>query len=208
VTTILTRGALQDMANIYVDLILAHTSINQPIYLLGWSLGGQLALEVSYLLESRGAKDIKVFLLDSVMNSEPLSYLRKQLNIMSELPKVREMLRGVGITDKTYIKKVLQVYPLETAMGLCQQSGELKYAEVTLFKAGMVDERMGDDVISKNISRLIIKSPDNNVAKWVEKPLTVRLLNDRHHGNILESTKEIKMGILESLVLGEAIELI
>ncbi|NRD72647.1 amino acid adenylation domain-containing protein [Shewanella sp. VB17] len=201
-------SSLNQMAAMYIDLILDHTSIAEPIYLLGWSLGGQLALEMAYLLESRGAKDIKVFLLDSVMNSEPLHRLKKQMDMPSMVLKMREVLHEEGEVDSDYIEKVLQVYPLEIAMAQCEQSGRLEYAEVTLFKAGLTDCRMGDDVISNNMSRFVVELPDNNVTQWVEKPLTVRLMNNRHHGNIIESVGEIRMEIMKCLLLDEAIELI
>jgi amino acid adenylation domain-containing protein len=202
-------SCLKQMALMYVDLILAHTSINLPIYLLGWSLGGQLALEMSYLLESRGAKDINVFLLDPVMNSERLSYFKKQQNINSELPRIKEKLYKTGITDKNHIEKILQVYPIEVALAQCEQSGKLHYADVTLFKAGLADGNVDDaEGVLFQMYRFVVELPDNDVARWVEKPMTVTLIDDKNHGNIIESIKEIRMGILESLVLDEAIELI
>jgi amino acid adenylation domain-containing protein len=202
-------SSLQQMASIYVDLILAHTSIHEPIHLLGWSLGGQLALEMTYLLESRGAKDINVFLLDSVMNSDPLNKLINKLDMPSSLLKIRERLYGIGVTDKNHIEKMLQVYPFEVAMSQCEQSGKLNHAEVTLFKAGLMENNSEeDDEVLCQISRLISQLPDNNVGKWVEKPITVTLINDKHHMNIIESIVKIRMGILKHFALDEAVELI
>jgi acyl carrier protein len=202
-------SSLQKVASMYVDLILAHTSMDESIHLLGWSLGGQLALEMAYLLESRGAKNIKVFLLDSIMNSEPLNGLKRQLDMSSSLLKIREMLYGMGVTDKNHIEKVLQVYPLEVAMGQCEQSGRLEYTEVILFKAGLIEGNIEEyDEVLCHMSQFVVELPDNNVAKWLDKPMTVTLIKDKHHSNIIESIEEIRMGILECFALDEAIELI
>ena len=201
-------SSLKQMAVMYVDLILAHTSISESIHLLGWSLGGQLALEISYLLESRGAKDIKVFLLDSIMNSESIRRLRKQFDMSSSLLKMRGVLYAGGITDKNHIERILLAFPFEIEMAQCEQSGKLHYAEVTLFKAGLVDESIDkDDDVSCQMSLLTSQLPDNNVTRWVDKPITVTLINDKNHLNIIESIEEIKMGILNSMVLDDLVTL-
>ncbi|MCL1126596.1 non-ribosomal peptide synthetase [Shewanella surugensis] len=201
-------SSLQQMAVIYADQILSQTSIDQPIGLLGWSLGGQLALEISYLLESRGAKDIKVFLLDTIINSEHLLRLRKQLK-MPSLLEMKTKCHDLGITDSSYIEKILQAHPFEEAMSQCELSSKLNHAKVTLFKAGLVNKYIGNkDSISFKINKLISKLPDNNVSQWVNKPITIKLINDKNHINIVESIEEIREEILNDLVQNEDIKLI
>ena len=93
-------------------------------------------------------------------------------------------------------------------MAQCEQSGKLHYAEVTLFKAGLVDESIDkDDDVSCQMSLLTSQLPDNNVTRWVDKPITVTLINDKNHLNIIESIEEIKMGILNSMVLDDLVTL-
>ncbi|MDE9448751.1 hypothetical protein KKJ04_25415, partial [Xenorhabdus bovienii] len=46
--------SLQQIAQIYMKLILSETSIEEPIRILGWSLGGQLAMEIAFQFEQLG----------------------------------------------------------------------------------------------------------------------------------------------------------
>ena len=55
------------LAKHYLHEIKNNTTI-EPRILLGWSLGGKIALEMAYHLEQQGIKDIVVYLLDTIVN--------------------------------------------------------------------------------------------------------------------------------------------
>lgn len=67
-------GSLQMLAEIYVKMILNEIdfNLNAPIYLLGWSLDGRLAMEMAYQLEKWGARKIKIYLIDVILLSTSL----------------------------------------------------------------------------------------------------------------------------------------
>jgi thioesterase domain-containing protein len=66
----------------------------QEVYhLLGWSLGGQISLEIACLLEQRGVKKIKIYLLDTMLvvndslslaNAIDSDYIPKYQNLMKD----------------------------------------------------------------------------------------------------------------------------
>ena len=61
-------SSLKTLANLYIKQIKSYFHTSKPIYLLGWSLGGQISLEMAYQLEKKGYKNIQVFLLDTILN--------------------------------------------------------------------------------------------------------------------------------------------
>ncbi|RKS87532.1 non-ribosomal peptide synthase protein (TIGR01720 family)/amino acid adenylation domain-containing protein [Orbus hercynius] len=56
---------LKVLAQYYLDYLDKVVKKGEPITLLGWSLGGNIALEMAIQLESRGIKNIKIYLLDT-----------------------------------------------------------------------------------------------------------------------------------------------
>ncbi|YAP80750.1 non-ribosomal peptide synthase/polyketide synthase [Xenorhabdus stockiae] len=185
--------SLQRLAHIYMELILTEISIDKTIRILGWSLGGQLAMEIAYQLEQLGAQKIQLFLLDTVINNAEIKMLKDNIDISNSNLLITNELQRVGASD-TYINKVLETASLELEISNCNLSGTLKNTNVTLFKAGEINP-IHNDHSQMELVKLVIKLTDNNISQWVTKPLKIKLLN-YHHNNILECTSIISMEII------------
>ncbi|OTA15882.1 peptide synthase [Xenorhabdus vietnamensis] len=197
--------SLQQIAQIYMKLILTETSIDKPIRILGWSLGGQLAMEIAFQLEQLGAKEIQLFLLDTIINNDELKELRNKLDIPSEYNKVIKKLQEMGASD-TYINKVLDAIPFESGIAGCNFSGKLIHTNITLFKAGR-ESPYHQEGIGLAMGQLIARIPDNNISQWAINPLVITLINDCYHENIIESVSMISTKIINTLSIRDNISI-
>lgn len=73
------RGSLNKLAFQYLSEYENEYSFRESINLLGWSLGGLIALEIAGILEERGHKHIKVTLLDTFIRKEPTTEINSNL---------------------------------------------------------------------------------------------------------------------------------
>ncbi|MGO1117936.1 non-ribosomal peptide synthetase [Rhodovibrionaceae bacterium A322] len=186
---------LAELAAVYCRIIVAREPQDGAIRLTGWSLGGLLALEMAYQLEQSGYRNLQVFLLDSVIETEALKELRlRYLDGTRVQQEIRSRGKEAGM-EAGYIDRIVRALPLETEMSTRRPGGRLDHTEVTLFKSGRKDPRFDWEFTAKH-HELMTRMPDNNVSAWVKKPLTCHLIKDRFHGDILEAVAEIKAGIL------------
>lgn len=119
---------LDELARYYLEHIDRILDVSQPVTLLGWSLGGKIALEIAAYLEARGVKAITVYLLDTWLLSED-HYLRNEssFNLDSMMARLqiphylRHNVESVVVSDK-----LLNIQPL---------SAVLKHTQIVLFKA-------------------------------------------------------------------------
>ncbi len=188
--------SLHQIAQIYMELILTETSIDQPIHILGWSLGGQLAMEIAFKLEQLGAKKIQLFLLDTIINNEALEELRNKLDISKKYKEMTEKLQEMGAND-TYINKVLKAAPFEFSIANCNLSGKLSHTNITLFKAGQMSP-FNKEGIGFTMNQLIIETPDNNISQWTVNPLNIKVINNRYHESIIEAVSIISTEIINT----------
>jgi thioesterase domain-containing protein len=93
---------LRDLARYYLLKIEEKMPLPKidTIRLLGWSFGGQIALEMASILEDIGFSEIEVYLLDTIMDTP------KNINTLSELRKVELQLISQGISHKLNLTKV------------------------------------------------------------------------------------------------------
>ncbi len=186
--------SLHQLAKIYRELILTETTPEQPIHILGWSLGGLLAMEVACQLEQLGARKIRLFLLDTVLNNEEIKALKGKLDISDRDEIMTEKLQQMGATD-TYITKVLAMMPFEMAIASGELSGKLNHTQITLFKAGQVNSLHKGETELK-IGQLILAAPDNNISQWSANPPLVKWVTDYYHENIIEAVTMISAEIV------------
>ena len=76
-------GSLKDIATLYMRLIMDKYLVdgrNEPIRLLGWSLGGLIAMEMAYQLEQEGYKQIYLYFLDTVIQTPELKRLYDKID--------------------------------------------------------------------------------------------------------------------------------
>lgn len=143
---------------------------SSPYIFLGWSLGGQIALEMAAQLEARGEKNITVYLLDTWMahirtaGEEDIKYFMEKFNIPESN---RQMILDVMVIDD-----ILTQQPL---------SGKLRYTNVVLFKA------------MENIDSIYHKQyPYNNIDKYLTSLSQIKRIDmPAGHHSLMEQNDDL-----------------
>jgi len=179
----------------YIDKIMVKT--DQRIYhLLGWSLGGQIALEIASILEKREDVKVKVYLLDTILNDDFILLSRKNSNIEHLKLNYKNYLIEQGY-DKSHTEKIISNIEITNKLITQQISSPLTTTQVLLFKAMLEDTRFKDAIAQINYEYL--RSKDyNNVDKALKNNANITLvkLYNAHHGNILEQEDLLVQEIL------------
>ena len=121
--------SLAALAKYYLSKIILFKSHDQKITLLGWSLGGFIALEMAYWLEQKGYHDIHVILLDTHILGKIYQIVQPSV--------VDTVIKKMGIVENNaeYIAKIKHLLSIEQGIQQCQLSGKLRYSVVNLFQA-------------------------------------------------------------------------
>ena len=121
--------SLKRIADIYIAEFEKNFIWKKPIILLGWSLGGQIALEMAAALEMRGFKNLTVFLLDTYLNNEKLD--AQNNNDLFDDEK-SALLRKY---NSEYVEKVISAISAERELSKSPISCYLERTKVILFRA-------------------------------------------------------------------------
>ena len=182
---------LNELALRYISYLVGAGISLSDLILAGWSMGGQIALEMAYILERDYNVRTDTVLMDTVLPDEKITSFRNQVNEDEYVKQMRERLRTIGYPDN-YIDKVISAQEPEKEIAGSGISGKVN-GNVLLFKAVLMDHSF-DDFAAKEINAYIQKLADNNIGK-VAKNLQVIKIN-RHHFNILEEREELAKNIL------------
>ncbi|RMZ60264.1 amino acid adenylation domain-containing protein [Chryseobacterium nematophagum] len=167
---------LHQLATYYLNYIekIQHESQQDEYILLGWSLGGQIALEIASELESRGHIKITVFLLDTIIRATDPE-LMKLISLPSD-EDINEK-HHVSINSDHFIE-IKKILVSEYAIANQKISTNLKYTKTILLKA-MIEEEYKNPLLAGYIHQLQC----NNVDTLLEKQnlVTVYPLNVAHH---------------------------
>lgn len=181
---------IEKIARFYLSEIdkLSQSSFDEEIYLLGWSLGGHIALEMAYQLERRGYQRIRVFVLDTILTDDFL----ESLGSYEDLERRKKMFAEYALAqgyNQTYVDQVKANIQMESALGMQQVSGILQFTEVVLFKA-MNEDRTIAEIMTQHeaINRHIRNLKYNNVERVVadQRQLILHEVENSDHGSILE----------------------
>lgn len=172
---------LNKIALVYRDYIKSKIKFDNDIYLLGWSLGGQIALEIAAILENEGAQNITVYLLDTFLPDTQLNKFANTLDKHSYLKEIESRLRALRYEDY-YINNVLSAAIPELLIRQKVLSKQLQTTRVILFKALNVEQ---EGSFENNLTSYCITLVDNNLSPYC-KNLTVIPINSNHY-NILVS---------------------
>ena len=169
----------------YIEEIMIRTK--QKVYhLLGWSLGGQISLEIAIILEQKGYTNIKVYLLDTILKDSYLLSLIKDIDIEKFKNDYRNHIAKLGY-DKSYINKLILNMDTENKLSSQSLSSYLNNTKILLFKAMREDTRFEMDTHEKYFKHLSTLKY-NNIDKIVSHKSNIKLIevNNAHHGNILD----------------------
>jgi pimeloyl-ACP methyl ester carboxylesterase len=172
---------LTDLAKYYLQSIkrIMEETKQDNYYILGWSLGGVIALEIAALLESEGITNIKLYLLDSVYHytgdeSEDDNALKKHL-----------LAQGFS---QEYIDNILTVSEVDEMLNKQTISYKLQNSKIVLYKALLRDDTYDAYEAIKSADQEIINNIKyNNIDQAVANltQLSVIQLEQAHHSNIL-----------------------
>jgi amino acid adenylation domain-containing protein/non-ribosomal peptide synthase protein (TIGR01720 family) len=155
----------------------------QSVQLLGWSMGGVIAMEIAARLEARGIERIHVYLLDS--------FYQPDINYQ-DIPNLRQdMLKEMGIHGDS-AKRALAVEKAENMISQGQLSGPLRHTYVTLFKATQMSSY--HQALTRREGALF--AGDNGLGTVCHQ-LNIILLPCNHH-NIIDFIPEIQ-SVIKSL---------
>ena len=149
----------------------------ETINLLGWSLGGNIALAIASLLESQGYKNINVILLDTVIADEEIKQRRTKQSPGENLTWFNS--RGMDSHHKARLQLLQSV---ETSLSSQKPEQKLRQSRVILYKATLIDKRT---TYTSNMSEYVIHLNDNNLADYCEKLGVINI--EASHNNIHES---------------------
>ncbi|MED7789603.1 amino acid adenylation domain-containing protein [Francisella sp. 19X1-34] len=179
-------SSLNKLSRYYLNQYLEKYSFNnKPIHLLGWSLGGRIALEMASILESKGYDNIKVTLLDSVIPDSQIAEYGSCINLDDYKNKIKKNM--LDKYDEIYVNKVINAINVEKELSMTNVSNKLLKSRVTLLKATIPDTSIEN--ISNELNSYILTLKDNNISKAVNS-LAIKEV-DAHHGNIIEKIEEI-----------------
>ena len=186
-------GTLHEIAEMYLKLVLEGIQPDQPVRLLGWSMGGFIALELAFRLEQQGHRNLELFLIDTYIQPPSLQGLYQKLNQTSLEEGTRAHMLAAGY-EANYIEEVLAIHPFEEQIHQGPLSGILQYAKVTLFKAE-AEHPQNSGEVWREIAQVKQALPDNNIAPFVKGNFSVISVPDRHHFDILEEIQQIRSHI-------------
>nr|WP_292010133.1 non-ribosomal peptide synthetase [Chryseobacterium sp.] len=162
--------SLRSIAEYYLENIDKTVENLSSYHLIGWSLGGNIALEIASLLEEKGITDIHVHLLDSwLIPSEEIDVERSPdvFNDFQVSEKEKEFLTKLMVTEEQISDNPV--------------SGKLEHTKINLIKATRNDKNKYYEMYKLN-----------NIDSCVNDVSQIDLFNvDAEHLYILEKEDEI-----------------
>lgn len=152
--------------------------------MLGWSLGGQVTLEIAAILEVRGFKNINVFLLDTLIKGESTLSVSRQKN-SEDLVKTKKNKMQIKY-ESAYFEKVASAFEAERELANSSIICYLRYSHIVLFKATQMEEYPGNNNKNSKFSEQHFKKLRANNIDLVANNVEVINLNC-YHGNILDT---------------------
>jgi len=180
-------NSLNILASHYLSEYEQKYVLKEPINLLGWSLGGQIALEMAAILEMKGFKSINVVLLDTFIPDDSMLNLRDLKEEEDFLIQERNaMLKKF---EAAYVEKVISALSAERDLANSSISNHLNHTKVVLFKATQNQSFDGNNQGNSNSEG---ENTNNSTANNVDLIAThVEVINlDCNHYNILETNAE------------------
>ncbi|MCX0498185.1 amino acid adenylation domain-containing protein [Erwinia billingiae] len=162
---------------------------DRPVRLLGWSLGGVIALEIAAQLEQRGYTQLQVCLLDSLYQTAVQQRVAPGM--------LASLLKAIGLEGDA-AKRAIQAEETELSINNQAVSAPLHHTQVTLLKAMQFFD-LSDSGTAEGDEVLAIK--DNGVGALCPS-LKIVPLAANHHSIIL-CHQEIAAALSSSAVSHE-----
>ncbi|WP_150467674.1 thioesterase domain-containing protein, partial [Francisella sp. SYW-9] len=175
-------SSLNELSKYYVDQYLGNYSLNnRSIHLFGWSLGGQIAMEMASILESKGYDNIKLTLLDTIIPDTQIIRYKSCINLDDYKDNIKQQM--IKKYDEDYVHKILKGVDVVQTLSNESITNKLFKSKVKLLKATMI----GD--YNTKLNDYILRLKDNNLSKVVSN-LTVKNIHADHE-SIIEKIDDI-----------------
>ena len=176
-----TIDSLGELAERYLNDMIAAGLLQDagPVRILGWSLGGIIALEIAARLEARGCRNVQLYLLDSFYRQTT-----------AELP-LEQLLPALGIEGEA-ATRAMAAGQAERRLSEGRLSRRLQTTKVTLFKA-----TEGNPQLPEAITAPLLALEDNGLGAVCERLQVIPLAC--HHHNILLCEAEIGQALNEGI---------
>lgn len=188
---------LNELSKYYLEVMQTEVNFNHKnteIGLLGWSLGGLIALEIASILEQYGYIKIKVYLLDTIIRDKQFNKISNKLDI--HLLKRNLQSYVSSMYDSSYVQKIMANYDVECNMVKEATTNKLKHTEIILYKAMQKDTRIETEIndLLYDYTKIL---KYNNVETLVCDTTQIKLIKikNAHHGNIIENN-----GVYETII--------
>ncbi|MDY7579920.1 thioesterase domain-containing protein [Herbaspirillum sp. RTI4] len=197
---------LRELSAYYLARIdeLAASNPDATVRLLGWSLGGTIAMEVAAQLEQRGSRNIQLILLDTIVDDHYLSQLKSDPAYVAGLEADYLMFLESQQYPATHIRRSLPNIALAVKFEAAKLSRVLEHAEVILFKAMEVDAELAAGSLTQLFGHATAVAA-SNVETLLQSPATqlqVINLDACHHNDILDDVDLIRGLLLDLLEKG------
>ncbi|MBP9743123.1 MAG: amino acid adenylation domain-containing protein, partial [Burkholderiales bacterium] len=161
---------------------------NEPYVLLGWSLGGQIALNMAYILEQSGYTNIYLILIDSVY---PDNYFAENLSqVTLDESRLELFARQAGF-DPEYAAMVKNNFKYDLKLSFQEILIKLNYTKILLFKA-MQKEAILFLQNYDPLKEYTLSLRYNNIDKVVNvENISLVKFKDSNHFNLLEQRELI-----------------
>jgi amino acid adenylation domain-containing protein len=174
---------LNNLAFYYIEQIENQDGRMKSYEFLGWSLGGLISLEIAYILESRGIKNIKIYLLDTVIIDPILNNLLQTCYndkvIYEEIHNIKKY--------NLNLDNINNWVTAEESIANQTLSGKLKYTKIILFKS-----TLGDTKISQEANEYIKNLKYNNLENFIDSnQINVIFIPNSNHSDIIKREDEI-----------------
>jgi pimeloyl-ACP methyl ester carboxylesterase len=174
-------NSLYELADYYLQEI---NNVQKPLeqntyHILGWSFGGKIATQIAYILEQRGIKNIKLYLLDTLIYDEYLISLEENLGTQ-ELDYVYQEY------TENYKNKLILDAENERRLILQPILGYLSYTKIILLKAGI--KKNANNKQYRKFYNYLHTCIYNNIDMIVDNIDQISLVNiNTDHHNIVNS---------------------
>lgn len=177
--------SIEMMASYYIELLMK-AGIKGPYQLVGWSLGGNIAIEMAKQLNALGKLVHHVFLLDSYILNDKEKSLANEIS--TELMDYTLKHHPVFKLDNNKLK----VLTIEHKAHIDYSPKECFESNVTLYKAK--NEDITEETVSgkfKQYMDLMQTKPDNGWSEYIAG-IKIEQLNQNHY-NLLQRDSLIKI---------------
>ncbi|WEF32911.1 non-ribosomal peptide synthetase/type I polyketide synthase [Pseudoduganella chitinolytica] len=199
---------LRELAAYYLARIdeLCAQAPDRVIRLLGWSLGGTIAMEVAAQLEERGHRNIQLYLLDTVVDDATLAAIKGDPGYVSGLEEDYRTFLQSQDYPAAHIERSLPTIGLAVRFEATPLSRKLRHADVLLLKAMTVDAELADSRLKRLFEHATALAASNvdTLLATPQTQLQVVNLDACHHNDILDDYRAIHQLLLQSIRTGRA----